>query len=164
MGGYYTLFLALRYQANAELQVHLDANDYPASDALTIKMPITLPYQINGAGFERLTGEFEYQGEFYKLVKQKLENDTLIVVCIKDHKEKQLVGTMADFTKMSNDLPANSTTLKLIGNFLKEYNSIDTLEMICCKGWNENIFFRDPSFAMLSPNIPVHSPPPKSIC
>ena len=37
-------------------------------------------------GYERVNGEFEHNGEFFKLVKQKLENDTLNIVCIKDHR------------------------------------------------------------------------------
>ncbi|MBI1766908.1 MAG: hypothetical protein HYR67_00875 [Bacteroidetes bacterium] len=156
------MFWLLRYQASRELQQRLDAFDYAESQTVTIKIPLTLPYQLNSDGFERVSGEFEYHGEFYKLVKQKLENDTLKIVCIKDHKEKQLVSTMIDFTKLSNDLPATSTMLKLFGNFIKEYNSVYRSEIRCTDGWNADIFFGDPSFTIFSTIIPVHSPPPKS--
>ena len=157
------MFLALRYQADMELQKHLDANDYSDSESMVIKIPITLPYQNNWTGFERVNGEFEYHGEFYQLVKQKLENDTLSIVCIRDHKEKQIVNTMVDFTRQSNDLPT-STAAKVLGNFLKEYNSTKGFEIICCEGWNATICFNNPIFATLSPNAPVHSPPPKPFC
>src|SRR4051812_47548891 len=109
------MFWALRYHANEELQKHLDTNDYAAGESVVIKIPMTLPYQATSAAFERVNGEFEHKGEFYQLVKQKLENDTLSIVCIKDYKEKQIVTTMTDFTKQSNDIPT-SAAVKVLGS------------------------------------------------
>jgi hypothetical protein len=112
--------------------------------------------------FERLTGEFEHNGEFYQLIKQKLENDTLKIVCIKNHKEKQLVASMADFTKVSNDLPANTSSLKVLGNFLKEYNATGDIKIICGNGWSATQSFANPHFSVLSLVVPIESPPPQS--
>lgn len=157
------MFWALRYQSNLELQKQLDANNFGEGEQMTIKIPMTLPYQITSAAFERITGEFEHQGEFYQLVKQKLENDTLHIVCVKDHREQQIVTSMVDFTKQSHDLPT-SAALKVLGSFLKEYNGINDLKMISFDGWNTIIPFSNPSFKTLSPIFPVIAPPPKSVC
>ncbi len=161
-GGYYVMFWALRYQADTELQQQLDDNEYPESEAFQIKIPITLPYQMNWNDFERLTGEFEHNGEFYQLIKQKLENDTLKIVCIKNHKEKQLVTSMTDFTKVSNDLPANTSSLKVLGNFLKEYSPTGDVKIICGHGWSSPLLFANPSYSILSFVVPIESPPPQS--
>ncbi|HEV8511902.1 MAG TPA: hypothetical protein VGQ59_01415 [Cyclobacteriaceae bacterium] len=146
-----------------ELQKQLDANDIADGESVVIKIPMTLPYQTTSAAFERVTGEFEHQGEYYQLVKQKLENDTLSIVCIKDHREKQIVTSMVDFTKQSNDLPT-STALKVLGSFLKEYNGTTNLKMISIDGWNTTIAFSNPSFETITPIFPVIAPPPKSVC
>ena len=164
MGGYYAMFWALQYHANKEMVQQLDEGDYSDGETVVIKVPMTLPYQINWTGFERVNGEFEHHGEFYQLVKEKLENDTLSIVCIRDHKEKQIVSTLVDFTKQSNDLPATTSNLKALGNFLKEYNATSGLEITECEGWNATICFNNPSFATHSPVVPVHSPPPKACC
>jgi len=155
------MFWALRYQADTELQKHLDANDYPESEAFLINIPVTLPYQMNWNDFERLSGEFEHNGEFYQLIKQKLENDTLKIVCIKNHKEKQLVASMADFTKVSNDLPANASSLKVLGNFLKEYNSTGDIKIMHSNGWSTTLSFACPSYSIRSLVVPIESPPPQ---
>jgi len=157
------MFWALRYQADAELQQQLDDNDYPESEAFIIKIPVTLPYQMNWTDFERLTGEFEHNGEFYQLIKQKLENDTLKIVCIKNHKEKELVTSMTDFTKVSNDVPASTTSLKVLGNFLKEYSSTGDIKIISLNGWSATMSFGSPSFSLLSLVVPIESPPPQSL-
>jgi hypothetical protein len=117
---------------------------------------------MNWTEFERLTGEFEHNGEFYQLIKQKLENDTLKIVCIKNHKEKQLATSMADFTKVSNDLPANTSSLKAFGNFLKEYNATSDIKLICGNSWSTTLSFASCSFPMLSLVVPIESPPPQS--
>ena len=157
------MFWALRYQANVELQKQLDTNDYADGESVVIKIPMTLPYQTTSAAFERVNGEFEHQGEFYQLVKQKLENDTLHIVCIKDYRGKQIVTSMVDFTKQSNDIPT-SAALKVLGNFLKEYSGTNDLKMISTDGWNTTIPFSNPSFETISPIFPVIAPPPKSVC
>ena len=157
------MFWALRYQANVELQKQLDTNDYADGESVVIKIPMTLPYQTTSAAFERVNGEFEHQGEFYQLVKQKLENDTLHIVCIKDYRGKQIVTSMVDFTKQSNDMPT-SAALKVLGNFLKEYSGTNDLKMISYAGWNITIPFNNPSFETISPIFPVIAPPPKSVC
>src|SRR5205814_9836505 len=108
-------------------------------------------------------GGFDHSGEFYRLVKQRLENGTLSIVYIKDNKEKALVVAMTDSTKLSNDLPATSATLKIMGSLLKEYNSASDLTLIGFDGWSVNIFFSQPSFLTLSPGSPVHNPPPELV-
>jgi len=67
-----------------------------------------LPYPIQQNGFERVDGEFEYKGEYYNLVKQRLENDTLFMVCIRNHQEKRLISTMTEYANMANDLPVGA--------------------------------------------------------
>lgn len=164
LGGYYGVFWLLRVQANRELQKQLDANNYHESEAITLMIPVTLPYQTNSTSYERVKGEFEFKGEYYKLVKQKLENDTLKIVCIKDYKEKQLVTSMIDFTKINNDLPATSTTIKVLGSFLKEFNAAQNLRITNQERWSKKILFSDPVYLLSSPILSIASPPPKSFC
>src|SRR4051812_11603943 len=76
MGGYYLMYWGLSYQATQDLRDQLDAGEYLENQAITIALPITIPYATD-RDYERVDGEFEYKGEFYKLVKQQLKNDTL---------------------------------------------------------------------------------------
>src|SRR5688500_16103834 len=106
VGGYYIVFLGVRHHHRQELNARLDANLYQDEEIVELKIPITLPYPLQQRGFERVKGKFEHQGELYKLVKHKLENDTLHVICIKDHEEKRLEGAATKYANLSNDLPS----------------------------------------------------------
>ncbi len=163
LAGYNLLFWALKYQAKQELIQHLDANSYSANRTITIKIPISIPYQTDWTAYERVDGDFEHHGEFYKLIKQKLASDTLYVVCIKDHKQKQLSSAMADFTKLVHDLPGTSNTLKLLGSFQKEYKFSTTVELFAnASGWFRNRNYTDAVFSLLHYNEEIVSPPPES--
>jgi len=122
--GYYGLFYLTRQRLHTDIVRKLDAGNYTDSQTVTLKIPFALPYQLSAdAGYERVNGDFEYQGEFYKLVKQRLANDTLYIVCIRDTEEKRLNAVVTDFIKINHALPASSKTLKLLQGYSKDFES-----------------------------------------
>ncbi|HTF18999.1 MAG TPA: hypothetical protein VK658_13050 [Chryseolinea sp.] len=161
--GYYFVYLGFSVRANKELISRLDAHDYSADETLTLKIPFTLPYWMNAETFERVDGDFEYQGQFYKLVKQKLSNDTLYVVCIKNTGEKKLFDALSNYIKLANDLPATSKqALKLWGSIVKDYLPNESIGIAQSNGWSAiNEFGRDHIITPSSPLVSVISPPPK---
>ena len=162
VGGYYFVFVGLRHSANKALTIKLNNDHYTEEETFLFKMPLTLAYQINQTDFERVEGAFEHNGEFYKLVKQKLANDTLYVVCIRDHKEKQLVSAMADFAKISNDVPSSRNDgLSLLSKLSKDYESHSIIEIITHSGWYLSTFYAHFTSSLPDREIPVQSPPPE---
>lgn len=161
--GYYFVYLGFSVHANNRLISRLDAHEYSSDETLTLKVPFTLPYWMNAEQFERVDGDFEYKGEFYKLVKQKLANDTLYVVCIKNQDKKQLFDALTDYIKLSNELPASSKqALKLWGSIVKDYLPIEPTDLASSDGWSVmNEFVRDHVLTLISPLVSVISPPPE---
>ena len=139
--GYYGIFLGLRYTNTAQLIKKLDAHDYLDAETVTIKFPLTMPYGADARGYQRVDGEFEYNGEIYRLVKQQFQNDTLFVVCIKDARAKHIEETFARYTKTLTDKATDtkSGNHKLSQNFIKDYikSSIQFVEQN--SGWCEKI-------------------------
>lgn len=161
--GYYFVYLGLTAQANKQLVSRLDTHDYSADETITLKIPFTLPYWMDADQFERVDGDFEYQGQFYKLVKQKLSKDTLYVVCIKNQDKKQLSDALNDYIKLSNELPAKSKqALKLWGSIVKDYLPLESTAIMQSDRWSMvNEFKREYSLAFNSPPALVISPPPE---
>ncbi|HEY8935853.1 MAG TPA: hypothetical protein VIM65_11555, partial [Cyclobacteriaceae bacterium] len=150
MAGYYMVYLGWRFQARNEMAQRLDEENYTESETITIKLPYNLPYQDEG-GYKRVHGDFQHEGEFYKLVKQKIENDTLYVVCIKDNKEKKIFNFMADIVKSSTDMPATSSTMKLLNSLIKDYISSDSvIAVVSQQGWSAVFVFAQYKFQLSS--------------
>jgi len=142
----------------------LDTESYTAEETITVKIPFALPYWVDSNDYERISGEFEHNGEFYKLVKQELKKDTLYVVCIRDSKEKRNFNFMSGFAKLSTDVPASSkNTLKLFASLLKDFvpntDSILPSQPITFITTN----YVSMQFHVIAAAYPVPSPPPDSI-
>lgn len=122
LGGYYAAFKWLQISAHRDFIQKLESERYDQSETIELKLAITLPYanQVSN-GFKRVDGRFEYDGNIYKLVKQKFEHDTLFIVCIKDYKEKQLISNFEKYAKNTHDTPGSSSK-KESGRTLKQFN------------------------------------------
>ncbi len=138
--GYYGVFLGLKYKNDKDMIQMLDAENYSDSETVTIKIPISIPYAADSKSFERVDGKFEHNGEFYRLVKQKLSQDTLYVVCVKDHENKVIDEAMTSFVKTFTDKPADShSNSKILVSFIKDYMSQTFTLLKESKGWEREV-------------------------
>ena len=118
-----------------------DASSYNTRETVTLKLPITMPYGAEYSDdYERVDGEFEYNGEFYRLIKQKYAFDTLYVVCTKDVEHKRLHQAMNNYIKTFTDKTEKSTPHDLkISDFTKDY-TISTFSILHLSfGWKRDI-------------------------
>lgn len=162
MGGYYLVFWALKSQARTNLLHRLDADAYSSEDIVILTIPISLPYPIHAANYERANGEYEYKGEFYHLVKQKLENDTLFILCVKDHQQKKLQHAMNEYSNLANNLPASAKhTMDLFGKLFKDFTNSTSALLSFEEGWSLNILFAEDNFSLIQQVYSVESPPPE---
>jgi hypothetical protein len=161
--GFYGLLQGLRYKTTLELEQRLDNHQYSVDETTLLKVPIAVPYAIHADSYERVYGEFEHEGEYYRLVKQKYQNDTLYMVCIKDQTTKRIEQALTDYVKTFTDKPVDSkNTAKNFTSFIRDF--LPTLIGIStgANGWNYSVapvsgtrFFSDRSLV-------VFTPPPQS--
>lgn len=138
--GFYGVFLGLKYKNDKDMIQMLDAENYSDSETVTIKIPISIPYAADSKSFERVDGKFEHNGEFYRLVKQKLSQDTLYVVCVKDHENKVIDEAMTSFVKTFTDKPAdNHSNSKILISFIKDYMPQTFALLQESNGWERDV-------------------------
>lgn len=162
MAGYHVVFWALRSQAKSDLLHRLDADRYSSEETIVLTIPVSLPYPIHEAEYERANAEIEYNGEYYQLVKQKVENGTLFMVCVKDHQQKRLDRTMNEYTNLANDLPSSAKhAMDLMGKLFKDFagTSFDTPSMGLVLKYD--ILFAVGDFLIIKEVYPIDSPPPE---
>jgi hypothetical protein len=139
----------------------LDESVNQVAGSFEIKIPLTLPYPLQQKDFERKDGEFVYKNEHFRLVKQKLVNDTLTIVCIKDQKAQQLTNVMDEFSaKTSSD---QTDGVMLSGKVIQEYETLQLLQQVCISGWTQLIEISSSSSSdLFSVTIGSPSPPPRA--
>ena len=156
------MFWALRVQAKTDLLHRLDADVYSSDDVVVLSIPVSLPYPIHEASYERANGEVQYGGEFYLLIKQKIENDTLFMVCVKDRHQKHLQKTMHEYTNLANSLPASSKhTLELLGKFFKDFTGASFIIPSVTLTLQYNLEYGAGDSAIIHQILSIDSPPPE---
>ena len=159
--GYYGVFLGLQYKNNKDMLHRLDRNDYRDSEAITIKIPISIPYASDVDEFQRVDGIFEYEGEFYRLVKQKLFQDTLHVVCVKDFQNKRIDDAITSFVKTFTDQPVDQQSNgKIVVGFMKDFISQTFTVQQRSTGWEADVT-KESSYRLLKSSFSssiIHPP------
>jgi hypothetical protein len=162
VGGYYVVFWALRLHTDHRITYKLDSNQYAPDETIELRIPVALPYPIYTRDFERVDGRFEHGGEFFKLVKHKFQNDTLYIVCIRDHETRELVNTMDNYVELTQTLPAtNQKAWNLLSKIIKDYFSHEGVAMLHQFGFTVPLLFNETPELFLQPVIAVHAPPPR---
>jgi hypothetical protein len=156
------VFWALRSQAKSDLLHRLNADAYSSEDVVVLTIPLSLPYPVYDAEYERADADLEYKGEHYQLVKQKIENDTLFMVCVKDHRQKSLDRTMNEYTNLANSLPTSAKhTMDLMGKLFKDFTGTNFTTPSMALVLKYDIPFVVDDFNLIQQISPVDSPPPK---
>jgi hypothetical protein len=113
--------------------------------------------------YERVTGEIEHNGAYFTLVKQKLQNDTLYIVCIKNHDREKLANALGDYVKTFTDKPADSHShqAKTIPGFIKDFLPSKISLESSVAGWMLAYHYQHSSNTCNSAYLSINSPPPR---
>lgn len=161
--GFYGLLRGLQYKTAQDLVKRLDKQQYSKDETITIKVPFAIPYQLDTNGYERIDGEIEYNGEFYRLVEQKLEHDTLFIVCIRDHASTRIKQALEDYVKTFTDKPAHTkNTGKTFVSFIKDFIPTSILISHVSDGWNYTVVAASFPDNFTNRSLAVFTPPPQS--
>lgn len=128
MLGHYPVYLGMQWNARQDMEKRLDTEDLEGQELFELKIPMNLPYWHNMADYERVSGKFEHNGEFYNLFKQKIQDDTLHLVCVRDRTQKQLFEKLSEVVQFTfGDMPGtHQKAAKFLENLLKDYLPLST--------------------------------------
>ena len=165
--GYYFVFRIQHQKAEEDFQEYINSAIISEEELTLFKIPVVEYASKGGRDFDRVEGDFEQNGKFFEIVKQKLENDTVYVYCINNEREEALYAQLSDHinTHIIDGKPTkNNKSEKTYKNLLKEY----------LPKTNGLVFHNQPyllidncNFAynktLVSVYLPISNPPPEII-
>jgi hypothetical protein len=139
--GYYWVLTGMKLHSAQSFESKLSTDNYSESETVTFKFNLAVPYFTN-QDFAKAEGQFEYNGEYYHLVKQQYANDTLQLVCIKNHDRKRINTALNDYVKTFADQPTNTgkSTLE-ISSLIKDYLAQQFSISHSTEGWTSTLNF-----------------------
>lgn len=160
--GYRILFYVAQQQSDNNMGRALDRNEYDEKDLVTIKIPISIPYQVEQRDFDRVDGEINLNGRIYKFVKRKVCDGNLVLLCLPDQNKMHLQSAKDELAKYSNELQ-NSGSKKTDNskstagkNFSNDYNQHTTLSQVFFENTGKTSQYSK-EYALLSSTL--HSSP-----
>ncbi len=143
MVGYYGILVALKYRNARVLIEQFNAGTYNAEDAAVMKIPFKSSAALSCDEYKRVDGDFERDGEIYRLIKQRLYRDTFHIVYMKDKTGTIINKVISDYVKTFADTPDDEGNTFLLPVFLKEY-LIRTVEIQhLAFGWEQAVRMED---------------------
>lgn len=134
--GCYLIFLGFHYHNDLAMSKALDSEIYDQSNTISIKVPVSIPYMPYQSGFQKVSGQFKHNGELYRMVKQRYDNDTLIVVCLRDTNHKKIDLALAEHVRTYSDNATDSKPpSKATIGFIKDYLPISFSINSANEGW-----------------------------
>lgn len=112
MGGYRLWYYFEEQQSDKDLEALLDKVEYDEGDLITIRMPLSLPYQNDTENFERIAGEVNFKGKIFKYVKRKIENGEFVLLCLPDKNKMQIENQKQDLFRNTTDITQNDASKK----------------------------------------------------
>ena len=110
--GYRLLFAYTLRQWDVKITARLDKETYNEEDLITLKVPLSLPYQTDWKEYERVDGEITLNGQLYKYVKRKVMQGELVLLCLPDPHKTNLESAKDEFFKQAYNLQSSSPAKK----------------------------------------------------
>ena len=128
-----------------------------------LEIPLSAPYLTNQEDFQATNTRFELEGNYYRAIKQRYQNDTLQVVYVPDTFRKVLDVTVKKWISAlaEDQLPQDQETGNLAMKFAKDY--LGTV-LLSFEGMSAPKFKTEIGFIFstyLSPSFNLDTPPPQ---
>ncbi|HWA33014.1 MAG TPA: hypothetical protein VG737_02740 [Cyclobacteriaceae bacterium] len=119
--GYYLVFEGWKWHNS--IAWSFDENASNAQEVI-IEIPVNVPYVAQVRDWEKADGQFEHNGESYRITKQKLTLDAVYIACVKDNEASRINQQLEDFAQTFSDKPVDGKqNAKAFTGFIKEYVS-----------------------------------------
>jgi hypothetical protein len=98
--GHYAFLVVMQQQFSSLTREKIDAHAYEMGGNLILTFPVEYMSGSSSEEYQRVDGEINYEGENYRLVKEKFYNNIRYVVCIKAHQSSEIRGAMDECSKL----------------------------------------------------------------
>ncbi|WP_428666305.1 hypothetical protein [Runella sp.] len=152
---------------NVALETQQEETQKPLNqEYITVKVPVSLPYQTNWTAPQSVQGKVQVGNEFYEMVEQIMLNDTIYITCKPDRDARANFYALAEhINKHIHDHAADGpkSSKSMFVQLLKEYVSSQRTHVFYVVEWltDATPLKEYSDFILLARALRVVSPPPE---
>lgn len=104
---------------------------FPAQEKL-LEIPLSAPYMVNQEDFRATNTSFEKDGQFFRAIKQRYQNDTLQVIVVPDTARGVLNSTVKKWISFLtvDEIPHEKNGKTVISLLAKDYMQPDKHDLV----------------------------------
>ncbi|MEB2780336.1 hypothetical protein U3A58_08015 [Algoriphagus sp. C2-6-M1] len=163
--GYYAFYFSYDQHLESKWEDLIYSESSPEVEERLLEIPLSMPYMANQEEFQSTNTPYEQGGKYYRVIKQRYQNDTLQFIVLPDTERRVLTNSVKKWISslMQDELPQdqnNKTTVKL---FVKDYLQADQYSIDFSQYSSEK---KTPGFIVFrhsNPFCQLDNPPPKII-
>ncbi len=161
--GYYAFYFSVNRSIENRWKDQIYGDQLAQLEEGILEIPLNAPYMANQEEFHATNTRFEKDGQYFRAIKQRYQNDTLQVVYVPDTSRKVLNSTVQKWiTSLVEDaLPQDQSGKNFLKLFAKDYieTAIVGLAVPSRLGYELLIGFIFSPY--ISPTFIIDSPPPQ---
>jgi len=164
VAGYYSMLLFMRSQAAVALSQRLQATPHERGGTFVIKLRLANPYLSSANAYEAVSGDFTYQGNVYQMLRQRVYNDTLYVVCMHDERATRANEKVKEYARSFGEEREEQAAVIVMAAEAKYFMAQPACVQHGEAGWVANICYpvSVTNYRHLTSRIPFH--PPEYFC
>lgn len=165
------LIIVLLYQAGGfalqflnQSSIEISSAEISQLEKVVVKLPIALPYSQDWDAPKELTKQVQHGNDFYQMVEQKMEGDTLYTTLVANHSARENFSDLAEMVNkhLKNDSTKHNDHSKtsLINLLIKEYCDSKQTFVLYVMDWSEvKVNFPNPKSTLSTYAASLFSPP-----
>lgn len=161
--GYYVVYLSATVSLERNWENQIYGQQLVQLEERMLEIPLKAPYMSNQEDFHATNTRFELEGNYFRAIKQRFQNDTLQVVYVPDTSRQVLDTAVKKWisTLAEDQLPQDQEASNLGMQFAKDYLGSGLLSF---EGWIDPFVKSEIGFIFLtylSPSFHLDTPPPQ---
>lgn len=161
--GYYAFYYSFDQHLESKWEEIIYSENSLDAKEMLIEIPLSAPYMANQEEFQPTNTPYEKDGQFFRAIKQRYQNDTLQIIVVPDTSRGLLDNTVKKWISFLTDdeVPQDQNGAISVKYFAKDYIQTNHFSFQAYSKDPVDAIIRDLFFHYLNPSVGIESPPPK---
>jgi len=126
--GYYAFYFSYDQHLESKWEEKIYGENSVKVQETLIEIPLSAPYMANQEQFQPTNTSFKKDGQYFRAIKQRYQNDTLQIVVVPDTDRKMLDNTVKKWISslVDDEFPDGEDSKTSVKLFIKDYLLPDT--------------------------------------
>jgi hypothetical protein len=161
--GHYAFYFSYSQLLESQWVAQIYGAELQGQPGILIEVPLSMPYMANQEDFQPTNTPIEKDGSYFRVVKQRYQNDTLQLIAVPDTARKALDYTFMKWISFltTDENPQNENGVTILNLPVKDYLQPDAFNLEFPQILQE---INSPKFTFstyINPFFKLKSPPPK---